>query len=107
MEFNNTFQCLTHFSLFLECLLVFCNSHCVLPLLSKVGGPEKKFEVGETKRGRKIFKMKRGKTQLFKLNLGIKKGKDGDFLRQISIYFFKKLPATAKDPFSLDIYCAW
>ena len=95
--------------MFLECLLVFCNSHCVFPLLSKGrgGGPEKKFGMGETKRGRKIFKMKGGETQLFKLNLGIKKGKDGDFLRQISINFFNKLPATAKDPFSLDIYCAW
>ena len=77
------------------------------PFKRKGGGPEKKFGMGETKRGRKIFKMKGGESQLFKLNLGIKKGKDGDFLRQISINFFNKLPATAKDPFSLDIYCAW
>ena len=40
-----------------------------------------------------------------KLNLGVKKAKDGDFQRQISINFFKILPAAAKDPSSLEICC--
>ena len=44
----------------------------------------------------KIFKIK-GETQLFKLNLGIKKGKNS----------YKNLHAEAKDPSSLDMYCAY
>ena len=41
--------------------------------ISKRGEPEKKFGVGETKRGGD-FENERVETQLFKLNLGIKKG---------------------------------
>ena len=71
----------------------------------KKGETEQKLEVMETKKGGK-FKMKGG-ARLFKLNLGTKKGKNGDFQRQISIKFLKNLPAAAKDPSSLDIYCEY
>ena len=61
--------------------------------------------MGNPKEG-KIFRMKGG-TQLFKLNSGIENDKNGDFQRQFSVNFFKNLPAAAKNPFSLDMYCAY
>ena len=41
----------------------------------------------------------KGGTKLFKLNLGIQKGKNGYFWTQISICFLKNLPMAAEDPF--------
>ena len=54
----------------------------------------------------KIFKM-RGGNPTFQVEFRDKKGKDGDVQRQISINFSKKLPTAAKDPSSLDTYCAY
>ena len=54
----------------------------------------------------KDFQNERG-TQLFKLDLGIEKGKNGDFQRQISINFLKNLPVAAKGLSPLGIYCAF
>ena len=53
-----------------------------------------------------IFKIKGG-TKLFKLTLGIKKGKNADFQRQISIRFLTNLPEAVKDYISLAIYSAY
>ena len=72
----------------------------------KKGEGDMKILGGETKRG-KDFQNERWGTQLLKLNLAIKKGKTGDFQRQISINFSKNLPAAAQDPTFLDIYCAY
>ena len=74
--------------------------------MSKGGDLKKNLGRGKPKAGKKISKWKGG-TQLFKLNLRIKKGKDGDFQRQIIINFFKRLTLAAKDPSSLDIYYAY
>ena len=49
----------------------------------------------------------KGGTKLFKLNLGIEKDKICDFHRQISMNFFKVLPAQANNISSLDIYCTY
>ena len=57
-------------------------------------------------KGREVFRERQGGTQLFKLNLGVKKDKNGDFKRQISVNFFKNLPAAAHNTHSLAIYCA-
>ena len=69
----------------------------------KKGETEQKLEVMETKKGGK-FKMKGG-ARLFKLNLGTKKGKNGDFQRQISTNL--KFACGSKRATSLDIYCAY
>ena len=60
----------------------------------KKGEPKKNFGWGKPKGG-EIFSKIKGGTQLFKLNLGIEKNKNGDFYRQISIDFLKNLPAAA------------
>ena len=53
-----------------------------------------------------IFR-KKGESPTLKLNLGIVMDKNGDFLRQISMTFFKNLSAAAKCTTSLDIYCTY
>ena len=73
-------------------------------IFKKGGSLKKNFGVGETKGGKRFSKTK-GRTQLFKLNLGIVKNKNEDFERQISINFFKNLAVVAKITTFSDIYC--
>ena len=47
--------------------------------ISKRGEPEKKFLVGGNQKGGGNFSKIKGGTQFFKLNLRIKKNKNGDF----------------------------
>ena len=63
--------------------------------IPKRGNLEKIWGWGNQKGG-KIFKMKEGNST-FQVELRDKKGKNGDFERQIGINFFKNLPAAAKD----------
>ena len=67
----------------------------------KRGNLKKNFGVWESKRGRERFSKIKGGTQLFKLNLGIEKNKNGEFYGQISIDFLKNLPAAAYITFFL------
>ena len=62
--------------------------------------------VGNQKGGGGVFKMKGGNPTL-QVEFRDKKGKNWDFQRLITKYFLKNLPAAAKDPSSLDIYCAY
>ena len=51
---------------------------------------------------RKDFQKERGGHQLFKLNLGIEKDKNGDFFRQLSINFYKIFTCSSKHHILFD-----
>ena len=63
--------------------------------------PQSWFEARESKRGKSFRKKKRG-NQLFKLNLGIEKDKNGYSERQTSIVFFENVPVAANSAASLE-----
>ena len=82
----------------------------ILKVSKRCGGgePEKKSWGGGKQKGEEDFLNQiGGNPSWIQIEFSNKRGKSGDFQRQISINFLKNLPAAAKEPSSLEIYCVY